>query len=65
MLHVQPMASLELSPMTCVARYGQMPWIAVRKSAALLVFETCIVLLSGKEKLLEVVVYDHELMPPA
>ena len=28
-------------------------------------FETCIVLLNGKDKLLEAAVYDHELMPPA
>ena len=27
--------------------------------------ETCIVLLNGKGKLWETVVYDHELMPPA
>ena len=42
-----------------------MPWIAVMKPAAPLVFETCILLLNGKDKLLEAVVYDHELMPPA
>ena len=28
-------------------------------------FETCILLLGGKDKLSEGVVYDHELMPPA